>query len=292
MDKIKSTKINKRRLTEMLNQNTKHNKLIRGKGCSFFFAVFLSISIMLSLFVGCTGKKENEEELIMNNYSNIYYISEDSTAFPIQFAFKNKIEKIEIFDINTSDDKNLTWEFIEERDSDGKALKIDSYYIYGLIFNLDSKNDFIWQSFSLNINDYFIKTVDLNIEVKPIGTKNEEDDIRPLSIPYISDFADEAEWVFLSMNDIVITSVSVISCLDIENRIFLNSAEYTSDVVVEKADKFYIKILFTDYKLSDRTDKVYVRINYKKNEQDHVYISDYSIFGNQLQLLSDKIINR
>ncbi len=277
----------------MLNQNTKRNKLIREKGRFFFFVDFLLISMMLSLFVGCTDRKENEAELVMNEYSNLYYISESNSAFPIRFAYKDIIETIEIFDIKTSDHKNLTWEFVEERDSDGNSFKIDNYYIYGLIFHLDSEKDFIWQSFSLNINDSFMKTVDLNIVVQPLETNNDEDDIRPLSMTYTSDLVHEAEWVFLPMNNLEITSISVISCYMMENQIFFNSVEYTSDhQVVEKSDKFYIKVLSSDDKVSDRADKVYVRINYKKNGQDYVYLSDYSVFGDQLQLLSNKIINQ
>ena len=91
------------------------------------------------------------------------------------------------------------------------------------------------------------------------------------------------------MNDIVITSIGVISCLNIENRIFLDSEEFANDKAAEKLQKFYVKILFNGYKLSDKPDKVYVWINYKKNGRNYVYISGYSVFGDQLKLLSDKI---
>lgn len=265
--------------------------ILRGKNYFFLFLILVPILIVFSFFIGCTTKTDNDNDLIINDYSDIYYISKDSTTFPVQFAFSNTINKLEIFDIKTSNDINITWDFIEEQNSDGTSLKIGSYYIYGIIFNLKSDDNFIFQSFSLKINDNYVKIIDLNIEVKRIEINN-EDYIRPLSTPYISDFIDEAEWVFLPMDNIEITSINVISCLPVENEVFFNSVKYTGDKVVEKLDKFYIKVLFSNYKSSCMVDKIYIQINYKKNGQDYIYISDYSIFGNQLELLSNKILNR
>lgn len=257
------------------------------KGFIYLFAVCL----FLFCFIGCAEKKE--EHLILNDYANIYYISEASNSFPVQFAYNEKINEIEISDIAFSDKTDFAWEFISEKDENGDLLKIDDYYIYGIIFYFECGKDFIWESFSLNINDSFSKTVNLNIEVKTVDLSHPQDDIRPVSIPYISDFAKEAEWVFLPMDDIVITSVKLMSTLNTENQILFNSVALTDDdIAVAKLDMFYIKILFTEYGLGKKTDKVYLEINYEKDGQDFLYRSDYSIFGNQFELLIEKIRNQ
>ena len=277
----------------MRNNIKKSEKNLTFRGKVFFLLMaFLQLLMILSCFVGCAEKNETEEELIINDYSNIYYISESGNAFPVQFAYNGSIKQFDIVEIESTKGTSFTWEFIEEKGSDGNTLKIDDYYIYGVIFYLEGVDDFLWQSFTININESFEKTIELNIEVKILDSDNEEDDIRPISVPYISDFVDEAEWVFLPMNDIVISSINLISSLSVENEILFNSVKFTGDVAVEKLDMFYVKILFKDYKLNEQVDKVYLEIKYKKGGQDYVYISDYTVFGNQLDMLTNKILNR
>lgn len=65
------------------------------------------------------------------------------------------------------------------------------------------------------------------------------------------------------------------STLNTENQILFNSVALTDDdIAVAKLDKFYIKILFTEYGLGKKTDKVYLEINYEK---DFIHLAIISV---------------
>lgn len=259
----------------------------RGRGLFFFFICLLAF--VASFFVGCNEKDDMKENLILTDFADTYYISENASSFLVQFAFSDIIEHFEITDIQASNGMNFEWNFVAEKDSDKKPLMIEKYYIYGIVFDLKSDSDFTWQSFTLTIDEDFTETVDVNIDVKVLNTKHEGDDIRPISTPFIGGFVSEAEWIFLPMNDITISSIELKSSASSKHEILVNSVEFTGDRAVEKLDKFYIKVLFPEYESADKLDKIYMKIKYTKDEEDHTYISDYSVFGDQLKLLTNKI---
>lgn len=255
----------------------------------FGLVIFL-FSSLLSLCAGCS--KKEDMEIVYSDFSATFYISENSNMFPFVFACNNQIDNIDITRIDATDEDRFTWEFIEEKDDNDRPLKFEGYYIYGFIFYIETGDDFIWDSFSLEINKEFYETIELNIEIANIDLHNEMDDIRALSIPYvITSDVRSAEWAYLAMNDINITSIKLYTSSIETGNIMFNSVLFSDEVYVEKLERFYIKIEFNESAISC-FEKSYMVIEYYKDGEMFTYCSDYTIFGSQSELIYYKLLMR
>lgn len=243
--------------------------------------VILWIVPLLLLMSSC-----NRNVLVTLDYAEYFYVTENNNDFAYQFAYNDIIDEISV-NTSVSTNKELKCEFIAETAENGTQMMIDNYYVYGLIFDLEYE-EFIFESVELLINNSFYQVIDLNINVKKMETSS-SDVILPISIPFIGDLSEEIEWIILPLEDIEIVDVEVISTLDTDYDILVNSLSFVSNKVYTAKEKIYINANMY-YEQFDKINYVVLKVNYIDGENNqHTYITDLSLFGDVIQLLRDKI---
>lgn len=245
----------------------------------FVFIVFFYLVFLLE---GCS-----KDNFIIIDYPNSYYVTENNTKFGYQFAYNKKIDEFEVVAFKTENQKKYSYEFITEVDENGSQMKINNYYVYGIVFDFCFENNY-FESFDIKINNKTLKSIDLNMKINA-NASSENEDILPLSVPYIGDVSKEVEWVILPLTDIKITSISVVDSQNLTYSILINSIKLDSEHSYKAKEKIFIGASF-DYDETILFDYMYLSISYvDSNSENKSYNTEVSIFGNSLDALRRKI---
>ena len=241
---------------------------------------------MIQLLLLMSSCNTDRNVLVTLDYAECFYVTENNNDFAYQFAYNDVIDEISV-KTSVSTNKDLKYEFITEASENGKQMMIDNYYVYGVIFNL-AYEEFIFESVELLINNSFHQVIDLNINVQKLETSS-SDVISHISIPIIGDLSEEIEWIILPLEDIEIVDIEVISTLNTDYDILVNSLSFVSNKVYTAKEKIYITAKMY-YEKFDKINYAVLKVNYIDGENNqHTYTTDLSLFGDVIQLLRNKI---
>lgn len=247
------------------------------------YILYFPIFILLLLIICSCNKKVIIYQL--EPYET-YYITNDSYYYPFQFGCNVKIDNFEIIEISTnldSDVININYEFVEEKQND-KPLFINDIYFYGIIFDLSTEIDYTFEYFTVLINNYHKEKIELNTFVDYTKTEK-NNDILPLSIPFIGEFVEVSEWVFLATTDMIITDIKVITSESNTENIFLNSIEFDDERILNAKERFYIDVDMKSYQYL-KPIRISIQIEYISNDKKNIYYSDFSLIGNAIEIIA------
>ncbi len=229
----------------------------------------------------------NKGSFIFLDYPSSYYVNSINTKFGYQFAYDKKIDEFEIVSFKNETKKQYTFNFIKEINESGSQMKINNYYVYGIVFDFGRENDY-FESFDIKINNKIEKTIELNMKINSVDT-SENSDILPLSIPFIGDITKEVEWVILPLTDIKITNVEINNSQNLSYSLLINSLEQNSERSYIAKEKIYISSSFDDDNAIS-FNYMYLSISYvDSNGTEKTFNTDISLFGNSIDALRSKI---
>ena len=242
------------------------------------FIYSLCIIFIFSLSACKKNKVPGEERLVTIEYLDQFFVSDDNKNLPYYFAYNRQIDHFEIMSINTSNSDSRKADLIKYEFVQANSIYDDEFYLYVITFEFAYEN-FLFESFMININNSFSEVIELNMNIIYIENAHSSL-IYPLSIPWIADeMISSCSWVILPIEQVRIKSLAIKNAANVEYTVKINSLPMFSNFILYAKEKVYIDVDFKYPTNKPIKNYLYLEIEfYDSNGVENLYRSDIAIF--------------
>ncbi len=253
-------------------------------------------TLLIFTLVGCSNASK------MNSVSfngESFYVNDNEFLYPYLFTSSIEIDEISKIYLNDDDirSKGVDYIFIVEKNEDGTPLKVDSQYVYGILFNLEKIEDnLLIDSLTIETSNQEQIMANPNIVVKKVNTSNRED-IFPIDIPITYNIKGVYKIIVQSKRDIEIEKIEFVSEVLNTTELYVNAIEFDqqSPISVNANSDINIEMVLqpkVTYHVDENYfNRGYVKITYRLDGEQQVFTSDFTTFGSVFEMLKAEVNN-